>query len=217
VSGDGGAAGGHAAGGEPEGGIAGVCAHPGGQALTREGLEYLGQVANTYLVLRQGGAGGRLVLVDQHAAHERVILEAMRRARSGGDSQPLAAPLPLTLHPAEALRLAELEGGLREVGYVLEQSGGTLWVRGVPPSLPAGRAVQFLREMLAEQSDGLTSLWTMLSCKSAIKAGQPLAQSEALALLESWLAAPEREHCPHGRPVVLSFGEAELERMFKRK
>jgi DNA mismatch repair protein MutL len=193
------------------------------QALSREGLEYLGQVAGTYLVLRQGGGhhggqgGGRLVIVDQHAAHERVILENMRRARSAGDSQPLAVPLPLALHPAEALRLAELEGELREVGFVLTTEADTLLVRGVPPSLPAGKAVQYLREILGEQSDGLASLWTLLSCKSAIKAGQALAVDEALALLEAWLAAPEREHCPHGRPVVVSFGEVELERLFKRK
>jgi len=189
------------------------------QALTREGLEYLGQVAGTYLVLRQGGVGaGRMLLVDQHAAHERVILENMRRARTGGDTQPLAVPLNLSLHPAEALRLAELSGELREVGFVLEQAQeGQLLVRGVPPSLPAGKAVQYLREILDEQSDGLTSLWTLLSCKSAIKAGQALARDEALALLEAWLAAPERENCPHGRPVVVSFGEADLERLFKRK
>lgn len=187
--------------------------------LSREGLEYLGQVAGTYLVLCQGGAhgGGRLVIVDQHAAHERVILENMRRARSAGDSQPLAVPLPLSLHPAEALRLAELEAELREVGFVLEQDADTLFVRGVPPSLPAGKAAQYLREILDEQSDGLTSLWALLSCKSAIKAGQALAVDEALALLEAWLAAPEREHCPHGRPVVVSFAEGDLERLFKRK
>jgi DNA mismatch repair protein MutL len=182
-------------------------------------LEYLGQVAGTYLVLRQGGGShaGRLVIVDQHAAHERVILENMRRARSAGDSQPLAVPLPLSLHPAEALRLAELEGELREVGFVLAQEGDRLLVSGVPPSLAAGKAVQYLREILDEQSDGLTSLWTLLSCKSAIKAGQSLAVDEALALLEAWLAAPERENCPHGRPVVVSFGEGDLERLFKRK
>ncbi|MHC1752505.1 DNA mismatch repair endonuclease MutL [Humidesulfovibrio sp.] len=189
------------------------------RTLSREGLEYLGQVAGTYLVLRQGGGShaGRLVIVDQHAAHERVILENMRRARSAGDSQPLAVPLPLSLHPAEALRLAELEGELREVGFVLAQEGDRLLVSGVPPSLAAGKAVQYLREILDEQSDGLTSLWTLLSCKSAIKAGQALAVDEALALLEAWLAAPERENCPHGRPVVVSFGEGDLERLFKRK
>jgi len=189
------------------------------QPLSREGLEYLGQVAGTYLVLRQGGAngGGRLVIVDQHAAHERVILENMRRARSAGDSQPLAVPFPFPLHQSEALRLAELEQELREVGFVLERQADTLLVRGVPPSLPAGKAVQHLREILDEQSDGLTSLWALLSCKSAIKAGQSLAVDEALALLEAWLAAPEREHCPHGRPVVVSFGEGDLERLFKRK
>lgn len=189
------------------------------RVLSREGLEYLGQVAGTYLVLRQGGGShaGRLVIVDQHAAHERVILENMRRARSTGQSQPLAVPLPLSLHPAEALRLAELEGELREVGFVLAQEGDRLLVSGVPPSLAAGKAVQYLREILAEQADGLTSLWTLLSCKSAIKAGQSLAVDEALALLEAWLAAPERENCPHGRPVVVSFGEGDLERLFKRK
>ncbi len=189
------------------------------QALSREGLEYLGQIAGTYLVLRQaqGQGGQRLVLVDQHAAHERVILENMRRARTGGDFQPLAVPLPLSLHPSESLRLAELAPELREVGYVLELEGHRALLTGAPPTLPVGRAVEYLREILAEQADGLTSLWTMLSCKSAIKAGQALAQDEALALLEAWLATPEREHCPHGRPVVLSFGEAELERLFKRK
>ncbi len=186
------------------------------RALQRENLEYLGQVADTYLVLRQGGAHGRLVIVDQHAAHERVILEGMRRARAAGHTQPLAVPLPLSLHPSEALRLEELAGELREVGYLLERDGDVLLLSGVPPTLATGRAVQHLREILAEQSDGLTSLWTLLSCKSAIKAGQPLATDEALALLEAWLDAPEREHCPHGRPVVASFGESELERLFKR-
>lgn len=189
------------------------------RTLSREGLEYLGQVAGTYLVLRQGGGShaGRLVIVDQHAAHERVILENMRRARSAGASQPLAVPLPLPLHPAEAQRLAELEGELREVGFVLTKEGDSLLVSGVPPSLAAGKAVQYLREILAEQSDGLVSLWTLLSCKSAIKAGQSLAVDEALALLEAWLAAPERENCPHGRPVVVSFCGGDLERLFKRK
>ncbi len=190
-------------------------------ALSQGGLEYLGQVAGTYLVLRQGGGQGRLLLVDQHAAHERVILEAMRAARTSGSSQPLAVPLELSLHPAEAERAQELWQPLREAGFLLElagggRAGGRLLVRGVPPTLPAGKAAELLREVLADRSAGLEALWTMLSCKSAIKAGTELAPDEALALLEAWLATPGREHCPHGRPVAVSWGAADLERFFKR-
>jgi len=189
---------------------------PAAQALSRDGLEYLGQIADTYLVLRQGG--GKLVLVDQHAAHERVILENMRRARSGGDSQPLALPLELPLHPSEAARVQELWAELKSCGFALELSGpDRLAVRGVPPSLPAGKAAEFLREILADRSGGLAELWTLLSCKAAIKAGQPLARDEALSLLEVWLAAPDRDHCPHGRPVAVVFTAGDLERLFKRK
>ena len=189
---------------------------PAAHALSQGGLEYLGQIADTYLVLRQNGE--KLVLVDQHAAHERVILENMRRARSSGDSQPLALPLELALHPAEAARAQELWADLRACGFLLEMSGAErLSVRGVPPSLPAGKAAEFLRAALADRSGGLAELWTLLSCKAAIKAGQPLAQDEALALLELWLAAPDRDYCPHGRPVAVAFGAGDLERLFKRK
>jgi len=186
------------------------------QALSQGGLEYLGQVAGTYLVLRQGGE--RLLLVDQHAAHERVILENMRRMRTGGDSQPLAFPLELNLHQAEVERAQELWQGLRDAGFQLDLTGaGKLAVRGVPPSLPAGRATEFLREILSDRSAGLDALWIMLSCKSAIKANTELATDEALALLEAWLTTQDRDHCPHGRPVAVSWGAAELERFFKRK
>ncbi|MBA4357494.1 MAG: DNA mismatch repair protein MutL, partial [Desulfovibrio sp.] len=186
------------------------------QPLSQGGLEYLGQIADTYLVLRQNGE--KLVLVDQHAAHERVLLENMRRARSSGDSQPLALALELALHPVEAARASELWADLRACGFLLEMSGAErLLVRGVPPSLPAGKAAEFLRDALADRTGGLTELWTLLSCKAAIKAGQPLARDEALALLEVWLAAPDRDHCPHGRPVAVAFGAGDLERLFKRK
>ena len=197
-----------------------VAPGPEPRPLSRDGLEYLGQIADTYLVLRQGPQHGEntLVLVDQHAAHERVILENMRRARTSGNSQPLALPLELPLHPAEAARASELWAELRSCGFQLALSGtDRLLVRGVPPSLPAGKAAEFLRAALADRTGGLAGLWTLLSCKSAIKAGQPLAPDEALSLLEVWLATPERDFCPHGRPVAVAFGAGDLERLFKRK
>ena len=176
---------------------------------------YLGQVADTYLILRKGSD---LVLIDQHAAHERVLLAAMRRERTRGDSQPLALPLEIGLHPSQAEVLQELWDGLHQVGFRLETDGPSrLLVRGIPPTLDAGKAREYLSDALAEKARTLDDLWTMMSCKSAIKAGQPLAVDEALALLETWLATPERDYCPHGRPTVITWSPADLERLFKRK
>lgn len=178
------------------------------------GLDYLGQVADTYLIIR---SGDKLMLVDQHAAHERVLLAAMRRERNKGDSQPLAMPLELALHPSESTKLQELWNELRQAGFLLETEGvATLRVTGIPPTLDTARAVEYLRAAVSDQAKNLDDLWAMLSCKSAIKAGQPLADDEALALLEIWLETPEREYCPHGRPVVISWSPRELEKLFKR-
>ena len=183
--------------------------------LSGSGYTYLGQVADTYLILRKGSD---LVLIDQHAAHERVLLAAMRRERSRGDSQPLALPLEMGLHPSQTEILQELWDGLRDVGFRLETDGPSrLLVRGIPPTLDAGKAREYLSDALAEKARTLDDLWTMMSCKSAIKAGQPLAVDEALALLETWLATPERDYCPHGRPVVITWSPADLEKLFKRK
>ncbi|MGE4424038.1 MAG: DNA mismatch repair endonuclease MutL [Pseudodesulfovibrio sp.] len=184
-------------------------------SLSGSGYTYLGQIADTYLVLRRGDD---LELVDQHAAHERVLLAAMREQRKKGDSQPLALALELPLHPSEAEVLADLREDLRAMGFVIELDGpAKALVRGIPPTLETGEAREYLKDALAEKARGLDDLWTMMACKTAIKANQPLAVDEALALLEIWLATPEREFCPHGRPVVLRWTPADLEKLFKRK
>jgi DNA mismatch repair protein MutL len=183
--------------------------------LAGSGYTYLGQVADTYLVLRRGQS---LVLVDQHAAHERVLLAAMRQARTRGDSQPLALPLELALHASEAEVVHELWDDLRSMGFLLELEGtDTLLVRGIPPTLDTGKAREYLSDAMASKARTLDDLWTMMSCKTAIKAGQPLAVDEALSLLDVWLRTPERDYCPHGRPVVVSWNPQDLEKFFKRK
>ena len=183
--------------------------------LSGSGYTYLGQIADTYLVLRRGAD---LELVDQHAAHERVLLAAMREQRKKGDSQPLALALEMPLHPSEAEVLADLREDLRAMGFVIEMDGpAKALVRGIPPTLETGEAREYLRDALAEKARGLDDLWTMMACKTAIKANQPLAVDEALALLETWLKTPEREFCPHGRPVVLRWTPNDLEKLFKRK
>ena len=184
-------------------------------SLAGSGLTYLGQVADTYLVIRDGDA---LVLIDQHAAHERVLFEVMRKARTTGDSQPLALPLEIQLHPSEAEVLQSLRDALRSMGFVIEMDGpAKALVRGIPPTLDAGKAREYLADAVAEKARGLEDLWIMMSCKTAIKANQPLAVDEALALLDTWLATPDKEYCPHGRPIVLRWSSNDLEKLFKRK
>jgi DNA mismatch repair protein MutL len=185
-------------------------------AALRPGLSYLGQVAGTYLVIAEAGAG--LTLVDQHAAHERVLFAALRRQGSSGASRPLALPRDLALHPAEAERLDALWPRLKELGFGLGRPApDRLSLTATPAGLEPGQAVELLRDALSGKADGPEDLWALLSCKAALKAGTPLARDEALALLDAWLAAEDREYCPHGRPIRVRFTPADLEKLFKRR
>lgn len=185
------------------------------QPLRVENVEYLGQVADTYLVLRD--KAGALLLLDQHAAHERVLYARMRRGGFAGSGQLLALPLEMPLHPAERERLFELRGTLESLGFVLEISPRGLEVRGMPPVLSRAEARDFLREALAGRKDDLAGMFISMSCKAAIKAGQRLTDDEAAGLLSQWLATDDREYCPHGRPCILRWDGAELEKLFKRR
>lgn len=183
-------------------------------AAMPDGLRYLGQVAETYLIILRGRD---LLLLDQHAAHERVLMHRFSREAAGG-SQLLALPLELRLHKAEAERLQSIRAELGALGFVLsEPSDALLRVNGIPALLESGAAKEFLRAALGGKEQNLQYLLVMLACKGAVKAGQRLSRDEAHGLIRQWLDTPEREFCPHGRPAVLAWSEAELEKMFKRR
>lgn len=178
------------------------------------GMRYLGQFADTYLLL---DTGRELVLMDQHAAHERVIYAAMEATGSRGDSRPVGIPIEMTLHPSEQARLQTLFAELRKVGFLLESPRpGVTAITGVPPGLTVGQAREYLAAALSGQAKTIQDLWILMSCKTAIKAGTRLTDDEAVALLGQWARTPEREYCPHGRPVTVRFGQRELEKLFKR-
>ncbi|MCL1916372.1 MAG: DNA mismatch repair endonuclease MutL [Desulfovibrionaceae bacterium] len=182
------------------------------------GLAYLGQIAGTYLALMRDE---QLILLDQHAVHERILARRLERDAGRNEARLLALPLELPLHRAEAERLQELWAELSGLGFSLSSPRpDLLLVKAAPSLLPAGEAREFLREALAgkkEEGEGLSPLLTLMACRGAIKAGQRLDRAEALNLIRQWLETEDRDYCPHGRPAALLLGRRELEKMFKRK
>lgn len=174
----------------------------------------LGQMADTYLIVLQDDT---LLLLDQHAVHERVLVNELMRQSQTSQSQLLALPEKLFLHPAELPRLREVLARLTRLGYSLELDGQELTLGGVPPLLGREQGLALLRDILTDRVEGMDALLTLMACKSAIKAGQKLTGDEAAGLISRWLDTPDRSFCPHGRPAVISFTSGELEKLFKRK
>jgi len=188
----------------------------------------LGQYKGT-LILLEGPDG--LYLIDQHVAHERILFERLRRslAREGTPSQRLVTPPLLELSKAEAMRLLEVAPTLEEHGFgVAELSGGSVALTAVPAVLDAERAERLLLQLAQSSGDEgddaealarrlLDGLAADLSCKAAVKMHHPLSADEMEALVAELFAAENPYACPHGRPVVLKMGDADLERRFGRR
>jgi DNA mismatch repair protein MutL len=90
-------------------------------------------------------------------------------------------------------------------------------VDGIPALLDRAGAQDFLRECLAGLKDDFRARFATMACRSAIKGGQRLTRDEAMNLVSQWLATPDRDYCPHGRPTVLRRDAAALEKLFKRR
>jgi DNA mismatch repair protein MutL len=179
------------------------------------GRLFLGQVASAYLLVDDSDRG--LLIVDQHAAHERVLFHGFRQ-QGPGQTQLLAPPREIALHPSEKGALQKCADLLRRLGFAFDWDGGdTVTLRGVPAHLEPSRGAELLRDVLGERTDTMDGLWTVLACKKAVKAGEDLSRDEAAHLLEQWLQTPDRDYCPHGRPVAVRLQESDLERMFKRR
>lgn len=185
-------------------------------------LRVLGQVAQTYIVA-EGEHG--LYLVDQHAAHERVLLDRLLKAPRGeADSQLMLEPESLSLDALEAEFAAASRDDLESLGYRLEEFGKeTVLLRGVPGGLPEGRAIEALKATLADLSseaqlaDRREQLAIALSCRSAVKAGQTLSPEEMRALIADLEEADITRHCSHGRPTAILLSHSQLEREFGRR
>jgi DNA mismatch repair protein MutL len=184
-------------------------------------LRPIGQVGPGYLVAE--GPDG-LVLVDQHAAHERVLynrlLERMRTGR--GMTQPLLMPQAVDLEPRLIAAAADHRSDLANLGLEYEEFGPrSLRITAVPVEMPAGRATAAVQETLAALADNrgegaLEKAAAALACHSAVRFGDTLDLAEQRRLLVDLEAADEAVTCPHGRPTRLLVEWQDLRRHFRR-
>ena len=194
---------------------------------TLPALRVVGQVRLTYIVAESPGG---MYLVDQHAAHERVLFDRIVRQAASREpqSQPLLAPVSAELSPGQAETLDAHRNFLRDYGFEVEEFGGSgpgigYLVRAVPAVLttqdPAKSLVDVLdmvafEGLLKEREDILAA---SLACHSAIRAGQSMTEPEMRALLEQLEVTDNPHTCPHGRPTLIHFSSYHMEREFGRR
>ncbi|WP_265562510.1 DNA mismatch repair endonuclease MutL [Sphingomicrobium arenosum] len=185
-----------------------------------------GQIAATYVVAE---AEDGLVIVDQHAAHERLVLEAMRSAREGQGvaSQPLLIAEPVELDEADCERLEEAATELLKFGLEIERFGpSTMLVRATPAPLgDKVRAPQLLADIAAELAelgsaptlqDRLDLVAGTMACHGSVRAGRILSVAEMNALLRQIETTPHSGQCNHGRPTWVKLALGDVEKLFGR-
>ena len=187
-------------------------------------LRLIGQVASAYLVAE--GPDG-LYLIDQHAAHERVLFEQfMAQPSNSIPAQSLLEPVTVDLPPAEARLLTEQLSTLQRLGFQVEEFGqNTFLVRAVPTLLVKIDPAAALRVLIDDFEEDETPLGSEIEAKiiarvckrAAIKAGQSLSNEEQNALLDGLISCRSPRTCPHGRPTMIHLSVDLLERQFGRK
>ena len=187
-------------------------------------LRVLGQMARTYIVA-EGPEG--MYLIDQHAAHERVLFDRVRKEK-GGDGvevQFLLDPVTVELSPQHEAALGEKAGLLRAYGFQIEPFGQrSFLLRSVPAALagrPPGRSVPDVLEAIEadylEGYDWEDRLLTVVACHGAIRAGQALERREMEEVVRQLEATDNPRTCPHGRPTMVAMTTNQLEREFGRR
>lgn len=185
----------------------------------------IGQVAKTYIIVEWKD---EVMLVDQHAAHERIIFERLlkrKRLTLRESSQGAVFPFPISLAPAQMRLLISSLPIFEELGFEIEIFGkDSILVRAVPKELEGRNVEEVMREIMEDLTEipgkeaglGLEEIAAATSCKLAVKAGTPLPKEEMERLLSELFLCDNPAICPHGRPTYFTLPFSEIERRFKR-
>lgn len=185
----------------------------------------IGQIFETYWLVEFENS---LYIIDQHAAHERVLYERTLKEMKNREftAQYLSPPIILSLSMQEAQVLNENMDRFTRIGFEIEPFGGEEYaVRAIPDNLFGIAKKELLLEMLDDLADGISTSMTpelidekvaSMSCKAAVKGNNRLSAQEADALIGELLLLENPYHCPHGRPTIIAMTQRELEKKFKR-
>ena len=187
-------------------------------------IRVVGQVFDTYIIVE---SEGEMLIIDQHAAHERLMYEKLKKDISEKKvaSQGLLVPVVVSLNPIEYAAYQEFSGYISDMGFETEDFGdNSIVIRSTPYDLDSGELEDLLidiinkfaenkAEIITEKQDRL--LYT-IACKAAVKANHVLSPSEQKELAEKVLDFDNINTCPHGRPITISMSKKEMEKLFKR-
>ena len=191
----------------------------------KQGLKAIGALYKTY-ILAQGADG--LYIVDQHAAHERILFERLKADMASGplDSQRLLVPLTIEVSPTQAVALEGMIEELGRFGFELEPFGGQTFVLRAVPVVLTGKDPDKIMGEIVDEADMLhpgaglarieEAFMQTVSCHGAVKAGDELTLEEMNRLLADLERAEISTHCPHGRPLIYHLDLKEIEKKFKR-
>lgn len=193
------------------------------KAAVNKPIRLLGEVFKTYIICE---FDGKVVMIDKHAAHERIIYNKMKEsAKQNISSQVLLSPVKVTLNKNEYTAVIENLDAFKSAGYLIEDFGdGVVVVRECPMLISGDDVEDTVIEMASYLSENRTNIETetidrihhTAACKAAIKAGYKNSTAEMKVLAEQVLYDDNVRYCPHGRPVLIELSKYELEKQFGR-
>ena len=186
-------------------------------------FRFIGEAMNTYIIVETDD--NKIVLIDKHAAHERILFEKLKQEKGRGDAQMLLVPVTVTLEKSEYNVALEHLDMFSEVGFEVENFGnGTIIVRSAPSYLRnddiadtvveiCGHIADNRKEIISEHMEWI---YHNIACRSAIKAGNKSTPKELIEIANRVFSDDKIRYCPHGRPVCIEISKYEIEKQFGR-